>query len=244
MAAPRGGRSRTAESEFPRPRGADSSRSSIGRTTSTRSRRKARGWACTWSASSSNGLLARSGASPRKARARRSSSRSQSAGETDGNNGEEGPAGRRRSIPAAGLRGQPAAARPGGDDRGRWRGRAATRPERAAGSHPAGHAHAQAVGPGGAARAPERRSHARTEPLDLVLLDVVMPKLEGFEVLKALKQDDATARIPVIVLSNLGQERDVTQAMALGAIAFLVKAHLSLQDLVDRVDAALATGRT
>jgi DNA-binding response OmpR family regulator len=85
---------------------------------------------------------------------------------------------------------------------------------------------------------------ARTERLDLVLLDVVMPKLEGFEVLKALKQDDATARIPVIVLSNLGQERDVTQAMALGAIAFLVKAHLSLQDLVDRVDAALATGRT
>ena len=85
---------------------------------------------------------------------------------------------------------------------------------------------------------------ARTEPLDLVLLDVVMPKLQGFEVLKALKQDDATARIPVIVLSNLGQERDVTQAMALGAIAFLVKAHLSLQDLVDRVDSALATGRT
>ena len=85
---------------------------------------------------------------------------------------------------------------------------------------------------------------ARTEPLDLVLLDVVMPKLEGFEVLKALKQDDATARIPVIVLSNLGQERDVAQAKALGALAFLVKAHLSLQDLVDRVDAALGTGKT
>jgi len=85
---------------------------------------------------------------------------------------------------------------------------------------------------------------ARAEPLDLVLLDVVMPKLQGFEVLKALKQDDATARIPVIVLSNLGQQRDVAQAMALGAAAFLIKAHLSLQDLVDRVDAALATGKT
>ena len=85
---------------------------------------------------------------------------------------------------------------------------------------------------------------ARAEPLDLILLDVVMPKLQGFEVLKALKQDETTAHIPVIVLSNLGQERDVTQAMALGAIAFLVKAHLSLQDLVDRVDAALATGTT
>ncbi len=85
---------------------------------------------------------------------------------------------------------------------------------------------------------------ARAEPLDLVLLDVVMPKLQGFDVLKALKQDDATAHIPVIVLSNLGQERDVAQAMALGALAFLVKAHLSLQDLVDRVDAALGTGKT
>ena len=85
---------------------------------------------------------------------------------------------------------------------------------------------------------------ARSEPLDLILLDVVMPKLEGFEVLKLLKEDEATARIPVIVLSNLGQERDVAQAKALGALAFLVKAHLSLQDLVDRVDAVLATGTT
>jgi DNA-binding response OmpR family regulator len=83
---------------------------------------------------------------------------------------------------------------------------------------------------------------ARAEPLDLILLDVIMPKLEGFQVLKALKEDEATARIPVIILSNLGQERDVAQAKALGAIAFLVKANLSLQDLVDRVDAALATG--
>ena len=80
---------------------------------------------------------------------------------------------------------------------------------------------------------------ARAEPLDLILLDVVMPKLEGFEVLRLLKEDAATARIPVIILSNLGQERDVAQAKTLGAIAFLVKAHLSLQDLVDRVDAAL-----
>ena len=83
---------------------------------------------------------------------------------------------------------------------------------------------------------------ARAERPDLVLLDVVMPRLQGFEVLKALKQDEATAHIPVIVLSNLGQERDVEQATALGAVAFLVKAHLSLHDLVQRVDAALATG--
>ena len=83
---------------------------------------------------------------------------------------------------------------------------------------------------------------ARSERLDLVLLDVVMPKLEGFEVLKLLKEDAATASIPVIILSNLGQDRDVAQAKALGALAYLVKANLSLQDLVDRVDDALRTG--
>ena len=59
---------------------------------------------------------------------------------------------------------------------------------------------------------------ARAEPLDLILLDIVMPKLEGFEVLKLLKEDEATARIPVIILSNLGQDRDVARGQALGAI--------------------------
>jgi DNA-binding response OmpR family regulator len=82
---------------------------------------------------------------------------------------------------------------------------------------------------------------ARAERPDLVLLDVVMPRLQGFDVLKALKRDAVTARIPVIVLSNLGQERDVEQAIALGAEAYLVKAHLSLQDLVQKIGATLAS---
>jgi DNA-binding response OmpR family regulator len=64
---------------------------------------------------------------------------------------------------------------------------------------------------------------ARAERPDLVLLDVVMPRLQGFEVLKALKRDD------------------VEQAIALGAEAYLVKAHLSLQDLVQKIDATLAS---
>jgi DNA-binding response OmpR family regulator len=82
---------------------------------------------------------------------------------------------------------------------------------------------------------------ARAEHPDLVLLDVVMPQLQGFDVLKALKRDAVTSRIPVIVLSNLGQEHDVEQAIALGAEAYLVKAHLSLQDLVQKIDATLAS---
>ncbi|MBI4246328.1 MAG: response regulator [Candidatus Rokubacteria bacterium] len=81
---------------------------------------------------------------------------------------------------------------------------------------------------------------ARSEAPDLILLDLIMPKLQGFEVLKALKQEPATAAIPVIVLSNLGQERDLQRTIEAGALAHFVKANLSLQDLVQRVEEALA----
>ncbi|PYM90403.1 MAG: response regulator [Candidatus Rokuibacteriota bacterium] len=76
---------------------------------------------------------------------------------------------------------------------------------------------------------------ARAEQPDLVLLDLIMPKIQGFEVLKALKDDATTRHIPVIVLSNLGQESDVQRAMAQGAIAYVVKANLSLQGLAQKV---------
>jgi CheY-like chemotaxis protein len=84
---------------------------------------------------------------------------------------------------------------------------------------------------------------ARAEPPDLVLLDLIMPKMQGFEVLRALKQDANTAHIPVIILSNLGQERDVQQAMDSGAAAYFIKADLSLKDLVRRVEETLGSAR-
>jgi CheY-like chemotaxis protein len=80
---------------------------------------------------------------------------------------------------------------------------------------------------------------ARAEPPDLVLLDLIMPKVQGFEVLRSLKQDPVTAAIPVVVLSNLGQDRDIQQAMELGAVAYFIKANLSLQSLVERVEEIL-----
>jgi len=81
---------------------------------------------------------------------------------------------------------------------------------------------------------------ARAEMPDLMLLDLIMPKLQGFEVLKTLKQDPATEGIPIIVLSNLSQPSDVQQAMEGGAVAYFVKADLSLQGLVECVEKALA----
>ncbi len=65
-----------------------------------------------------------------------------------------------------------------------------------------------------AADGEEALAKARTERPDLILLDLIMPRLQGFEVLRLLKADPATADIPVIVLSNLGQDRDVQQALA------------------------------
>jgi len=84
---------------------------------------------------------------------------------------------------------------------------------------------------------------ARAEAPDLVLLDLIMPKMQGFEVLRTLKQDPATAGIPVIVLSNLGQDSDVQRALEAGAAAYLIKANLPLHDLVLRVRATLEGGR-
>ncbi len=81
---------------------------------------------------------------------------------------------------------------------------------------------------------------ARESRPDLVLLGMIMPRLQGFEVLRILKSDPATADIPIVVLSNLGQSGDVQQAMEGGAAGYFVKANISLTQLADRVDQSLA----
>lgn len=59
----------------------------------------------------------------------------------------------------------------------------------------------------------------RSERPDIIVLDLIMPKLQGFDVLQVLKQDSITAAIPVIVLSSLTQEQDKQEALDLGAVA-------------------------
>lgn len=80
----------------------------------------------------------------------------------------------------------------------------------------------------------------RTEKPELILLDLIIPKVQGFEVLRTLKADAQTASIPVIVLSNLSQDHDRDATLAAGAIAHLVKANISLENLVATVDRVLA----
>jgi DNA-binding response OmpR family regulator len=76
---------------------------------------------------------------------------------------------------------------------------------------------------------------------DLVLLDLVMPGLPGYDVLKALKENQSTAGVPVVILTNLGQDSDIKKALDAGASAYAIKANLGLEDLVALVRKILLT---
>jgi DNA-binding response OmpR family regulator len=81
---------------------------------------------------------------------------------------------------------------------------------------------------------------AKTMKPDVILLDIMMPEVDGFMVLKDLKEDPATKNIPIIMLTNLGQEEDVEKGTKLGAIDYLVKANLTPAQVVEKVKEVLS----
>jgi len=74
---------------------------------------------------------------------------------------------------------------------------------------------------------------------DLVLLDLILPGIGGFEVLAKIKEDDLVANIPIIILSNLGQREDVEKGLKLGAVDYMVKAHFTPNEIIEKVKQAL-----
>lgn len=70
---------------------------------------------------------------------------------------------------------------------------------------------------------------------DLILLDIIMPKVDGFEVLQKLKHRGITERVPVIVFTNLGQEEDRNECMKLGARDYIVKASMDIDEVLNMV---------
>jgi len=70
---------------------------------------------------------------------------------------------------------------------------------------------------------------------DIVLLDLILPGIDGFEVLKKMKADPKLAKIPVIILSNLGQEEDIERGKKLGADDYFVKANTALSSIVKKI---------
>jgi len=74
---------------------------------------------------------------------------------------------------------------------------------------------------------------------DVVLLDLILPGINGFEVLERAKKDPETAGVPVVILSNLGQSEDIEKGLKLGAKDFLVKAHFTPQEIINKLKAIL-----
>ncbi|MBA4370320.1 MAG: hypothetical protein C0418_01930 [Coriobacteriaceae bacterium] len=85
----------------------------------------------------------------------------------------------------------------------------------------------------------------RVSDVDLILLDLVMPRMSGLEVLDTVKKDPRTCDIPVLVLSNLGQESDVQRGMEMGAVDYLVKNEARPADVSEKIASVLhGTGPT
>lgn len=91
----------------------------------------------------------------------------------------------------------------------------------------------------GAADGEEGLNLAKKEKPNLILLDLILPKKDGFEVLKELKADNELKDIPVIVLTNLEGVGDVEKALEIGATTYLVKTNYKLEDVVSKIKETL-----
>ena len=78
---------------------------------------------------------------------------------------------------------------------------------------------------------------------DVVLIDVVLPGMNGFEVLEALRKDPELKDVSVIILSNLNQDKDKQRAKELGVTDYMVKANFMLEELVERIVTILEKGK-
>lgn len=78
----------------------------------------------------------------------------------------------------------------------------------------------------------------------LVLLDVMMPKMSGFDVLRAMKSDEKLKDIPVILLTNLAGQQDAEKGLELGAVAYLVKSQYSPKQVVEKVEEVVKSHST
>jgi len=79
----------------------------------------------------------------------------------------------------------------------------------------------------------------KEEKPDLILLDLILPGIDGFEVLSKMREDPALAQIPVIILSNLGQKDDVEKGLKMGAVDYLIKAHFTPGEIIEKIKVVL-----
>ena len=86
----------------------------------------------------------------------------------------------------------------------------------------------------------EAMNKIKSQKFDLILLDLVMPSKNGFEVLEELIINPGMSNAPVVVLSNLGQESDTKKAKDLGAVDYFIKSNTSMKEVVEKIKFHLA----
>lgn len=70
---------------------------------------------------------------------------------------------------------------------------------------------------------------------DFILLDLILPSVDGFDVLKAVRKNPKSKSIPVILLTNLGERKDVEKGLKLGADDYLIKAHFTPSEVIEKI---------
>ena len=83
--------------------------------------------------------------------------------------------------------------------------------------------------------ASEAKRKMKTRLPDLILLDLIMPGMNGFEFLEHLREKKISENLPVIIISNLGQEADIQECKRLGAADYLVKSNFFMKDVIEKV---------
>jgi two-component system, OmpR family, response regulator VicR len=78
---------------------------------------------------------------------------------------------------------------------------------------------------------------------NIILLDLMLPKKDGFEVIKEMKEDITSKRIPIIIISNLGDDESVKKGLKLGAVDYFVKSEHPINEIVDKVKGAMLKGK-
>ena len=75
--------------------------------------------------------------------------------------------------------------------------------------------------------------------IDIILLDLILPNFDGFDILKKVRETEATKKIPVIVFSNLSEQKSIDKSKELGATDFMVKSNFTLDELIKHINSIL-----
>jgi DNA-binding response OmpR family regulator len=74
---------------------------------------------------------------------------------------------------------------------------------------------------------------------NIIILDLVLPRINGYEILEKVRKNEKTKNVPVIIFSNLYEKKDIERASSLGIVDFMIKSNNSIEELIDRIKSIL-----